>query len=222
MAKEFGILWDYNGVIVDDEHLQAKSLAIALKNYGVTLTHDLYLRHVLGRPDRAVVETLKGMFTEISGIPTEKLVNEKIDAYQILIQNESILAPGLKEVLAAFNDGYAMVIVTGSTRSEVEPILEAENIAHFFQRIVPADEITRGKPNPEGYVKGAQYLNLSPEKIIVIEDTPVGIQAAHNAGLKCIAVCQTLPPEKLGQADKVIEGVKDLTTEVISQVLTRK
>jgi beta-phosphoglucomutase len=214
-AREAGILFDYNGVIVDDEHLQEQALADICANHGVSLTHELYVTHCLGRPDRELFQNLGSVFKQLTAVPVEELVNQKVRRYRHLIEEKSILFPGFTKTLQLLHTHFALAVVTGSLRSEIEPILAEENIASFFEAVITADDISRGKPNPEGYLKGIRALNLPPEKIVVIEDTPRGIEAAKAAGLKCIAVCHTVDASHLKQADIILPTVNDVTPDVV-------
>ena len=77
--------------------------------------------------------------------------------------------------------------------------------------MICAEEISRGKPDPEGYLTAATRLGRSPEDCIVIEDAPAGIEAAHNAGMRAIAIAGTYPAHRLGEAAAVVEQLSDLT-----------
>jgi sugar-phosphatase len=76
--------------------------------------------------------------------------------------------------------------------------------------LVPADEITHGKPHPEGYLTAARRLVIEPARCIVIEDAPPGIEAARAAGMRAIGVLGTYPPDALAAADVVVPSVAAL------------
>ncbi len=219
--KQYGILFDYNGVLVGDEHLHEQALAHIMEQYGCEMTHQLYEKYCLGRSDRDCFDNLKQVFPAIGKIETAKLVEQKVEEYRRKIQDQSIVYPDVKDVLQRLSEQFSLAVVTGSLRSEVGSVLEQAGIAKFFQAVVTADDIQRGKPDPEGYEKGIATLALPPEKIVVVEDTPNGIRAAQAAGLACIAVLHTASRENLSHADKIVKSIADITPELVMGLLVR-
>lgn len=217
--KSTGILFDYNGVIVDDEHLQQQAMAEVVGEYGVVLDDQLYAQVCLGRTDRAAFQQLRDTFDRLEGVSTEELVREKVRRYERIVGESSILYPGIRETLIRLSESCLLGVVTGSVRREVEPILTNGGLRELFQCLITADDIKRGKPDPEGYLNGVAVLQLPKERVVVIEDTPTGIRAAKNAGLKCIAVEHTVAADQLAQADKIVAKVTDLTPELVAMVI---
>jgi len=215
MNKEAGILFDYNGVIVDDEHLQEQAMGDITKRHGVPLNHELYVTYCLGRPDKEGFQNLQSAFPELTGISADELMKEKVNRYHELIEHASLLFPGFQETLRQLHEHFALAVVTGSLRSEIDRILAREKINAFFAAVISADDISRGKPDPEGYLKGIAALNLPPERIVAVEDTPRGVEAAHAAGIQCIAVAQTVDKSDLTEADLVLHNVTEVTPEVV-------
>lgn len=219
--KEKGILFDYNGVIVSDEPLQEKAMAEAVAPYGVALTPELYKEHCLGRTDREGFTRVQQAFPEqLSSVTVDHLIEKKVKHYERITETESVVVPRLKETLEELRKTYRMGVVTGSLRSEVSRILSHEDLTKYFEFVITAEDVTRGKPNPEGYLKGLDAIGLPASSVVVIEDTPVGIQAAKDAGLRCIAVAQTVSADALGEADTVLQNVSELTSDIIEQLHT--
>jgi sugar-phosphatase len=104
-------------------------------------------------------------------------------------------------------DRVPLAIVSGAARAEIEPVLEAAGIADLFAAIVPAEDIERGKPEPDGYLRALTLLDgdLAARDVLVFEDTEAGVAAAKGAGMRCFAVLGTLAPERLAQADEIVE-----------------
>jgi sugar-phosphatase len=90
-------------------------------------------------------------------------------------------------------------------RVEAETVLEAFDLQQSFEQVVTADDITRGKPDPEGYLLGAQALSLTPDACLVVEDAPSGVAAAKAAGMRCAVVLHTHTTSELVGADLVLE-----------------
>jgi HAD superfamily hydrolase (TIGR01509 family) len=102
------------------------------------------------------------------------------------------------------DQGYALAVVTGAPRKEAKHVLETFDLADYFSQVVTGEDITLSKPHPEGYLKAAAMLQVSPSECIVIEDAPMGVNAAHRAGMRCAAVTTTHTPDELQEADWIV------------------
>lgn len=218
--KNYGVLFDYNGVIVTDEHIQERATSNILKRYSIELSHQHYQEYCLGRPDRDGFEKLKDIFAEkLTNVTSVEFIAERISEYNKLIQDESIVHPSLKNILLQLQGNYQFAIVSGASRAEILPILEETKLLSFFEKIITVDDIQRGKPDPEGYLKGVAALGIPKENIVVIEDTPAGVHAAKAAGLKCIALLATVSRNQLDMADLVVENLSQVNKGLIQKVL---
>lgn len=210
--KKLGILFDYNGVIVTDEPLHAEAMRTVLQPHGVEISQALYDKWCFGQPDRDSFENIKTLFPDqLQQASTAELIQKKFEIYNQLITNKSILAPGIREALETLRPDFEMGIVSGALRDEIEPLLMKENLARYFKVIITAAETSKGKPNPEGYLKGLAELGLPATSVVAIEDSPAGIQAANAAGLKCIGVDQP--------ADWTIKTISQLDRRLIEKIL---
>lgn len=215
-----GILFDYNGVIANDEHLHEIAFQRVLAPLGINLTPDVYRAHFLGRTDLAGYESLRTTFPDIlAAADLNELVKRKQAHYQELLPDADILYPKVSEVLESLARQFRMVIVTSSFRNEVVPVLAQHHLDKLFSAIVTADMIKKSKPDPEGYLLGLAAINLSATQVVVIEDSPSGVRAARNAGLKVIAVAQTSSPDRLNEADIIVDSVQKLTPELIHRII---
>lgn len=104
------------------------------------------------------------------------------------------------------NRGFLTALASSSPNVMVQFSLSASNVdASLFSAIVDGDGVQRKKPAPDIFLKAAEMLRSSPNRCLVIEDAPPGIEAAHAAGMKCAAITGSLPPERLDKADFVVE-----------------
>lgn len=215
-----GILWDYNGVIAQDEHLHEAAFREVLTRYGVVLTDQLYGQCCLGRTDAAGFEEFELRFMEqLATVSIEELIAKKQAVYQRCVVPKEILYPGAVEVLRSLN-GSPYAIVTSSTRSEVTPVVAyLAGLGVHFSGVITAEDVAKGKPDPEGYLKGLHAIKLLPAQVVVIEDSPSGVEAAKAAGLACIALCHTSTEERLREADLIVPTIRDITLELIRNVL---
>src|SRR5687767_517013 len=109
--------------------------------------------------------------------------------------------PGVVEFIKDLATRHPLALVTSSLPSEAKTVLRAFDITGCFQATVTADDITKGKPDPEGYLKGAAALNVDPKDCVVIEDAPSGVRAAKAAGMQCQVVTNTHTKDGLAGAD---------------------
>ncbi len=218
--KEFAILWDYNGVIVNDEHLHEKAFATVVKPYGVDLSHDFFIEYCIGRSDRTAATNIKTMYADkLDSLSHEELLRQKISQYQQLATPETIIYPGAPDHIRKLSQEFRMALVSGSYSSEIIPTLKAANIKDVFEVFITAEDVQHGKPDPEGYLKALEMLDIEAKNAVVIEDTPPGITAAHEAKVKCIAVTQSLPKGYLSQADLIVGNVAEITPAIIKNLL---
>src|SRR5262249_1267271 len=109
---------------------------------------------------------------------------------------------------------------------ELETLLEAAGIRRYFEIVVSADDVEKGKPNPESFLKAMDGLNQSnrrshpikPEECVVIEDSREGIASAHSAGMKCVAVATSFPAFELSIADLVVPSIAALKMSQIEDL----
>jgi HAD superfamily hydrolase (TIGR01509 family) len=210
------VAFDFNGIIVDDEHLHFEAFRLALEPSGVELTHDDYWAHYLALDDPGVIRVLREDYpAELASISDAALLAVKIEHYLGLVGAKAPLFPGAVEAVRALANELPMVIVSGARRVEIETALEQAGIANCFQGIVAAEDTERGKPDPAPYLMGAQLLRRPPGQIVAIEDSIGGIASARAAGLRVIAVAQTYPRERLTDADLVLDRIADLDPVVL-------
>ncbi|MEO8579825.1 MAG: HAD-IA family hydrolase [Gemmatimonadales bacterium] len=150
-------------------------------------------------------------------IETVRLVAPELSAdaeLAALAASESTTSEGINEIAGARELLQALpagrwAIVTSGIRAVAEFRLRYTGLP-IPSVMICADEIAHGKPNPEGYLTAAKRLGYSPADCIVIEDTPAGIEAAHAAGMRTIAVAGTYPREQLAPADAIVDRLADM------------
>lgn len=201
------VLFDMDGVIVDSEPLHVAAFQATLKNYGHSLSGEQYKQHFAGRTDEAGFRQYFDYIGETVELPV--VMDEKAKVYLGLAADQLTPYPGVLEFirdLAARE--VRLALVTGSLRAEADVVLRTFNLTDIFSTVIAAEDVTHGKPSPEGYLKGARGLNVGPADCIIIEDAPSGVQAAKAAGIRCVAVTNTHTKEELADAGLAIEQLK--------------
>jgi len=200
-----GILFDFNGVIIDDESQHCDALIATLAEYGYSLDRDAYYREYLGFDDR---ECFRFTFERMGSAPDDaaliEAVARKHAAYAQAVQSSIRLVPGAAEFVEnAALDGFQLAIVSGALRSEIAMLLELTGLGPHFAAIVAAEDVEACKPDPRGYNRARELLELSPKRCVVVEDSLPGLQAARSAGLRCAMLATSYPEHACGEADLV-------------------
>src|SRR5687768_17255570 len=168
-----GILFDFNGVIVDDEAQHCDSLIATLAGYGYTLDRDTYYREYLGFDDRECFRfSFERMGRPMDEATLREAVTRKHAAYERAIRGSMRLVPGAAEFVEnAALDGFQLAIVSGALRSEIELVLKLAGLRPHFAEILAAEDVGVCKPDPQGYNRAREMLDVAPRRCVVIEDS---------------------------------------------------
>lgn len=200
-----GILFDFNGVIVDDESQHCDALIATLAEYGYALDRETYYREYLGFDDRECFRfSFKRMRRPLDDSTLEQAIARKHAEYERSIRASMRLVPGVSEFIEnAALDGFQLAIVSGALRSEIELVLDVAGLRPHFAEIVAAEDVGACKPDPQGFNRARERLDLSPRRCVVVEDSLPGLNAARAAGLRCAMVTTSHGEDAFGQADLV-------------------
>jgi beta-phosphoglucomutase len=207
-------LFDLDGVIVDTARFHYLAWKVIADKLGFKFTeHDNERLKGISRMDSLEI------LLEIGGIKVTSdnkvlLANEKNQIYlEYIIQMtpEDVL-PGVWNFLSELRKNHIKTGL-GSASKNARLILEKTNMASLFDVIVDGNLVSRAKPDPEVFALGAQLLETNNKDCLVFEDAVAGVQAAHNAGMKCIGIGS---PQILQEADMVFPGFDNLKLEDIS------
>jgi len=212
------IIFDFNGVIVDDEPLHLELFRKVMAEEGLTLTDEDYHEKYLGYDDRgcftAALSDLGKPESSADAAYIDQLIARKADYYHQTIEQRLLLFPGVIELIRLVESRYPLAIASGALRSEIELVLARGGIGDAFGIIVAAEDVTVCKPDPEGYLKALDGLRsfngmagLQPADCLVIEDSIAGVEAARRAGMRCLAVTNSYRAEELGHADWIRDSL---------------
>lgn len=224
------ILFDFNGVIVNDEPLQMKIYKEMLRDYDIDLSDEDYYSS-LGMDDstfvRAAFDRAK---KNVDDETVKTLLTRKDEMYRAETADGLPTFPGVENFVKECSRHFQLGIVSMSRRAEINAILNRMNLAGYFSTIVSAEDVSDCKPNPECYNIGFRKVDealtaagefpLVREQVVVIEDSPPGIAAAKGAGLKTLGVTNTVSPETLraAGADYVTKNLADWIPETVELV----
>jgi mannitol-1-/sugar-/sorbitol-6-phosphatase len=190
------ILFDLDGVLVDST--RAVERVWRKWAHENQLDIEKVLEHAHGR---RTIETIRIVAPHLDA----EEEYSKVEQMEVGDKEGVVMIPGALELLRRLPAGrYA--VVTSATRALATARLQYANL-FVPDRLVSADDVLKGKPSPEPYLKGAALINFSANKCLVFEDTPAGIESARAAGMQVIALTTTYPGSELSGADALVESL---------------
>lgn len=229
------VLFDFNGVIINDEPLHEQLIEQILLGENLRPQPGEFRKVCLGRSDRACLrDLLANRGRVVSDSYLNELIKRKSQAYQHLFtekRDKLPIFPGLEDLIFQLRSrNIKLAVVTGAIRSEVELVLNNTTLAKHFNVIVAGDDVNNSKPAPDGYLLAVERLNqlypdskLQPEECLAIEDTPAGIAAAKLAGIPVLGVANTYPFHMLQRlANWTVDYLHDLEIERVQKVFSQR
>ena len=213
------VIFDFNGIIVDDEPIHFELFQRVLKQEDINLTEADYYARYLGCDDRGAFTTAyREHGRALSDSKLAQLIERKAAYYQEDIKTKMRVFPGVQTLLPDLARRLPLAIASGALRNEIEIILSSIELLPHFLAIVSAEDVTRGKPEPEIFLKALAQLNtalgshypIRPAECLVIEDSKEGIRGARRAGMKCLAVTNSHPAELLHEADSIVDSLEGI------------
>ncbi len=204
-----GVLFDLDGVIVDTLHYHYLAWKHMFeKRGGSPVGEHTVLLHE-GRASREILPILmKETGVSIPEDQQAAFIEEKRAYYRSIVQVTQY--PGAFEIIDELRRrGFKLALVTACALKNMHHSLDSERQAHF-DFIITGDEVPRAKPFPDPYLTAARQLGLKAEECVVVENAPLGIEAAHNAGMRCVAIETTLGRDYLSSADYILQNITDL------------
>jgi beta-phosphoglucomutase len=222
------VIFDCDGIIADNEPLHLRLFQKVLGEDGIPLTEKEYYDTYLGMDD-------KGCFTAVlsahgrsaTSDMIHDLIERKARYYREAIDHELILFPGVRSLVQEASKRYRLAVASGALLDEIKLILKAADIRKAFNVIVSAEDVSAGKPDPEGFNKALTCLNASPPKLdspiqpkecLVIEDSIAGVQAAKAARMRCLGVTNSYPRELLKEADLIVDSLEGISPETLEKL----
>ena len=196
------IIFDFNGTLSDDEPIMCQIFIDLFAEHGKALSAQEYFDELAGLSDPEIVRTWLGE----DHPDVDAVIAERVNRYRAAVGDGSSIHEDVREAVRYAAERVPLAICSGAARAEIEPVVEAAGLAEYFRAIVSSDDVVHGKPDPEGYLKTLRLLG-QPTDALVFEDTEAGIASAKAAGLRVIAKLGTLEPERLRQADELVDRI---------------
>lgn len=186
MGKK-AVIFDMDGVIFDTEKVYLDIWIEVFEKYGYKMTKELYVT-VMGTGRKNVIKTFLENFGD--DLPIEKMYEEKDNQLFYIIENQGIpLKKGVKELFSMLKEkNYKIALATSAKRDRVEKQIKDKWLKESFDAIVCGDDVEKGKPSPDIFLKAAKEIDVEAKDCFVVEDSPAGIKAAFSGGMKGIHV----------------------------------
>jgi beta-phosphoglucomutase len=225
------IFFDFNGVIIDDERLQMTAYQQVLQGHGIELTEAQYFG-ALGMDDRTFVHTALERAGKLTDATTQAVLQEKCKVHRKMIEDELPLFPGVVTFLKATARHFSLGLVSMADQNEISYVFDRAGLRKLFTVIVSADDVGICKPDPTCYRRGLEKLNerrrdarllpLLPRECLVVEDSPPGIQSGKAAGMRTLAVTNTVSEAALraAGAEVVTASLADWNVDAVRHVFS--
>jgi beta-phosphoglucomutase len=209
------IIFDFDGVIADTEPLHFTGFRQTLAEIGISLTESDYYANYLGYDDRGCfIAALAAHKRPTDPSTLAQLMQRKAHAYLESVKDHLVIFPGVREFVRDASAAYPLAIASGALRHEIEFILEQAGLRKEFLHITGAEDVTRGKPDPQPFLHALDALNrerqdqaIAPGSCLVIEDSIPGLRGAKTAGMKVLAVANTHTIQDLHEAHAVAQSL---------------
>jgi beta-phosphoglucomutase-like phosphatase (HAD superfamily) len=221
------VIFDFNGIIVDDEPIHFELFQRVLREEGIKLTEADYYDRYLGCDDRgAFTMAYREDGRALNHTELAQLIERKAVYYQKDIESKMRVFTGVRTLVSHLAPKLPLGIASGALRNEIEIILSSIGLFTHFRAIVSAEDVTRGKPEPEIFLTALERLNaglssddpIGPAECLVIEDSKEGIRGAHRAGMKCLAVTNSHPAKLLDEADSIVDSLEGVTQKQLEAI----
>lgn len=221
------LIFDFNGIIVDDEPIHFELFRRVLAEEGIVLTEEDYYARYLGFDDRGA---FSAAYQEHGQPLDERLLAQLIDRkavyYQNEIRNKARIFPGVEKLVADLAPAFPLAVASGALRQEIEAILATAGLLKHFAVVISAEDVKHGKPEPEIFLKALAALNVQVQNgasivaadCLVIEDSREGIRGARRAGMKCLAVSNSHPAELLLEANAVVRSLEEVDLSFLEEI----
>ncbi len=213
-----GVIFDMDGVLVDSYWAHLKSWQVVAAEEGRTITEEEFAA-TFGRTSREIIAAWPNAHYTQQQIA--ELDRRKEAAFREILDRNFTPMPGVHEMLEGLaRAGFRLAVGSSGPPENVALVLRRLGWADRFSAVVDGMDVRRGKPDPEVFLLAAQRAGLEPNRCVVVEDAPLGVEAAHRAGMKAIGLVSTgRTADQLAAADLVVRRLEEITPEQVLALL---
>lgn len=213
-------IFDMDGTLLETTHIDYKAWVKLFGDHNTRfMSFDEY-RKLLGVKSSEVIKKYLGLEDEL----LDEALEKRLRYIKEILEKEGLrtVADAEQFLKATSKAGFRMALATGARREKMETVMGKTDLHKYFEVIVTANDVAKGKPDPDLFLQAAKLLNVSPSEAVVIEDAENGVIAAKNAGMKCIAITTTTPAQFLEGADLIIKSYSGLDPVLLADQLDPK
>lgn len=216
--KPKAFLFDLNGTMINDMAFHNRAWHdILTQDLGASISFDAVKKQMYGK-NQDLLERVFGV-GHFSQEQIDQISIEKEHRYQAAYKKHLALIAGLGDFLEkAKQSGIQMAIGSAAIPFNINFVLDNLNLRSYFKAIVSAEDVVNSKPDPETFTKGAEILGVPANQCIVFEDAPKGVEAAENAGMKCIVLTTMHTREEFSAYHNIIAFIEDYTNPVLQEL----
>jgi HAD superfamily hydrolase (TIGR01509 family) len=197
--RPFGAIFDWDGVVIDSSTQHERSWEMLAEEIGKPLPEN-HFKQGFGKRNALIIPEILGWANDLDEV--EALGRRKEELYRELVKSDGLRTlPGIRELLVELKAvKIPCVVGTSTERENLELSFRLLDLGDFFQGAVCSEDVSRGKPDPEVFLKAAVLMDLPPERCVVLEDSAHGIEAARCGNMKALGLATTREAEKLKAA----------------------
>jgi HAD superfamily hydrolase (TIGR01509 family) len=208
MEKFAAIIFDMDGVVVDSEPLHERAFLEVFEEIGFSGSHGIDFPAYYGKSDLVVWRDFIARHRPPQSL--EELLARKEEKFGALLHEEEPIFEGLPELLEKLSPRYPLALASGSRHPTIKTVLDLRGLRRFFRAVVSSEDVPRGKPAPDIFLRTAELLGVDPAVCCVIEDSEAGVEAGLAAGMTVVAITNSLTVDKLNRGTKVVRTYEEI------------
>lgn len=219
MSQRWGVIFDMDGVLVDSYVAHFQSWKETAELFGQKLTEEEFAG-TFGQTSPSIIQQLWGpaALTQEQMVEFDRIKEQR---YREIVQRDLPVMPGVKDLIMALKQaGVELAVGSSGPPENVALALEALGVRALFSAVVTGRDVQHGKPDPQVFLLAAERMSIPPRWCVVIEDAPVGVEAARRAGMKSVGL-QSPPPRDrdLSHANLVVHSHRELSPKRLRELL---
>lgn len=218
--NRMGVIFDLDGVLVDTGWAHKQAWYDLAEKEGFNMS-DEFFYGTFGMQNYQIIPMLAGQ--RMSSEKLDRLSDWKEQRYRDIISKKLLMPKGVKRLLGDLKDNeFLLAIGSSAPKTNLALVLKSLQLENHFDACVAGEDVTKGKPAPDTFLKAAQKLSLSPHSCVVVEDAVQGVEAAKAAQMQVVAVTSTRKRKDLVKADIIVDSLEELEAEDFKKLLANR